>query len=326
LKIIEAPGGNWDQPLLDADDVRLDLHWRRLLHGVISAQMRIDAPKIHYTNYQKAQAAPAKPKPQIPNPRVELSQLVPARVDRIEVRNGEFLFRDATLPGKPAIGLHRIEVAAENIATRRRLSSGQPATVSLSAELGQSGAVRAFVSSDLFAKSLTAAGNAELRGWHVAELYAFEKPTTKLETTHGTIDLFAEFKIENKVISGGVKPVLKNVEVRAAQNDLGTKLKAWLADTALDLFSDRVPNRNAVATVIPIEGRLDNPDVQLWPTVLGILRNAFVEGISSGFAHLPPPVASEKQNPVEQAADALTKQGNPPKAQPDKGQQKQDQK
>ncbi|HVZ31172.1 MAG TPA: DUF748 domain-containing protein, partial [Polyangiaceae bacterium] len=208
LKVIEAPGGNWDHPLLDADDVRLDLNWRRLVHGLISAQMRVDAPKIHYTNYQKAQAAPPKPKPKIPNPRVELSQLIPARVDRIEVRDGEFLFRDATLPGKPAIGLHRIEVAAENVATRRRLSSGQPATVSMSALLGQSGAVRAFVSSDLFAKSLTAAGNAELRGWHVAELYAFEEPTTKLETTHGTIDLFAEFKIENKVISGGVKPVL----------------------------------------------------------------------------------------------------------------------
>ena len=55
------------------------------------------------------------------------------------------------------------------------------------------------------------------------------------------------------------------------------------------MFSDRVPNRNAVATVIPIKGTLTGPDVQLWPSIFGVLRNAFVEGLTSGYAHLPPP-------------------------------------
>ena len=32
--------------------------------------------------------------------------------------------------------------------------------------------------------------------------------------------------------------------------------------------------------MIPIRGRLDDPQIQLWPTVLGVVRNAFVEGIT----------------------------------------------
>jgi hypothetical protein len=110
--------------------------------------------------------------------------------------------------------------------------------------------------------------------------------------------------------------VLKNVKVRPTDDDFGNKLKAWVADKGLRLFSDRVPDRNAVVTVIPIKGRLDAPDVQLWPTVLGVIRNAFVEGLSSGFTHLPPPTAEKPQGKFEQVKKALKKDEGPPDAQP----------
>ena len=112
--------------------------------------------------------------------------------------------------------------------------------------------------------------------------------------------------------------MLKNVKVRPTEDDFGNKLKAWIADKGLRLFSDRVPDRNAVVTIIPIKGRLDDPDVQLWPTVLGVVRNAFVEGISSGFTHLPPPTADKPQGKFEQVKKALKKDEGPPEAQPDR--------
>jgi hypothetical protein len=50
--------------------------------------------------------------------------------------------------------------------------------------------------------------------------------------------------------------------------------------------------------------------------VLGVIRNAFVAGLESGFAHLPPPVASDRQGLLEQTKDALKDDAGPPKAQP----------
>ena len=160
----------------------------------------------------------------------------------------------------------------------------------------------------------------ELRGWKLAELYDFEEPKAKLQTPKGTLDVFAEFKARDGAISGGVKPVLKNVEVKPTESTLSNRLKAWLADEGLHLFSDRVPGRNAVATVVPIEGRLDKPDVQLWPSVLGVVRNAFVEGLSAGYMRLPPPMAEQKQGVITQAGQAVKKNEGPPKAQPTKQQ------
>jgi hypothetical protein len=70
---------------------------------------------------------------------------------------------------------------------------------------------------------------------------------------------------------------------------------------------------------VPIKGRLDDPKLQVWPTVLSVIRNAFVQGISSGFSSLPPPTAKEEENVIEQAASALKKDEGPAKAQPEGG-------
>ena len=83
-----------------------------------------------------------------------------------------------------------------------------------------------------------------------------------------------------------------------------------------ELTADRVEGRNAVATTIPIKGKLTDPDIQLWPTVLGVIRNAFVQGLTSGFTNVPPATAEKKQGVLEQAKNALEKGQGPPKAQP----------
>lgn len=317
LSIIEEPGGDWKRPLLRAERVAVELEWRRLLSAELSTRMRVEEPRIIFVK----RPAPPQPKKPLPDIDSQLREVIPARVDRIEVVRGQALYRDASTKGHPDISISRIEVAAENLATRTKLSSGRPATVSLSALLGKSGDLSAFVSANPFADQLEFAGNAAIRGWKVAELYEFEKAAADIHTPEGTLDLFAEFTAKNGAISGGIKPVLKNVEVRPAKDDFGTEIKAWVADTALDLFSDRVPGRNAVATVVPIKGRLDDPKAQVWPTVLSVVRNAFVQGISSGFASVPPPTAKKEQSVIEQAADALKKDEGPAKAQPEGGKQ-----
>jgi hypothetical protein len=188
--------------------------------------------------------------------------------------------------------------------------------VSGSAKLGRSGDITMFVSANPLARKLEFAGKFSVEGWKTAELFDLIEPATDLQASEGTISVFTEFKSAGGMITGGVKPVLKNVKVRPTEDDFGNKLKAWIADKGLKLFSDRVPDRNAVVTVVPIKGRLDDPDIQLWPAVVGVIRNAFVEGISSGFTHLPPPTAEKREGKIEQLREGLKKEEGPPEAQP----------
>jgi hypothetical protein len=319
LKIIEADGGDWRHPLLYVEHAQVTLDWRRLFHGELSTNARLDQPKITLTQRPQPVQAPkaAKAKPTGPAIQTALHQAIPARVNRIKVNDGEFLFRDPTAPGTPELWLHRIDLVAQNLATRKELARGRRATIEMHATLGHSGALAASASVDPFAAQPEAFGKVALRGWKVAELYDLVAPATKLQTPGGTLDMFAEFKVRDGQISGGVKPVLKDVTVRPAEEGFGTKLKAWVADKSLDLFSHKAEDKTQkVATTVPIEGKLDSPDIQLWPAILGVIRNAFVEGISAGFAHLPPPAAPEKEGVLKQTKNALQKDKGPPKAQP----------
>jgi hypothetical protein len=319
LKLIQAHGGDWRQPLFYAERMRATLDWRELLHARLAAHVRIDRPKIVVIQTPAPAEGDKKAKREAKPPDVgaALRRLVPARLVRLDVRDGEVLFRDAAAPRQPELWLHDIDLSLRNLATRRRLMHGRAATLDLHAKLGHSGVVTSFVSADPLAHQPRFSGDFAVRGWEVAELYDLEEPKTKLQTPSGTLDIYAKFKAAGGAISGGVKPELKDVKVRPAEKGFGNKIKAWVADEGLHIFSHKEKNgEREAATIIPIEGRLDAPDIQLWPTVLGVLRNAFVEGITSGFAYLPPPASEKKEGKLHQLRDALTKDKGPPKAQP----------
>jgi hypothetical protein len=126
------------------------------------------------------------------------------------------------------------------------------------------------------------------------------------------------FRAEEGRLSGGVRPLLRGAKVKPGASDLGTRLKALLADLALEIFSDKRPGPDVVATTIPIEGRVKGPQVQAVPTIMGILRNAFVRGLSDSMAGLPPPKAKKPEGVLEQARRALSPGAGPPRAQPRK--------
>ena len=317
LKLKEDPGGSWKAPAFYAESVHLSVDWRRLLHAQIVAAARIVEPKIIVTNKKEPgktkEDKDAKPAPDLSE---ALQKAVPLKVARVEVLRGEFLFRDVTAPRHPELWVQDLDLAVENLPTRAKVAEARPTTLSGRGMVGKSGALTVFVSADPLASPLAFAGRFDLSGLKVAELYDFIEPKTKLHTPRGTFDLFAEFTVKDGRLHGGVKPLLKNVDVEPAEGNAWESVKAWLADRAIHIASDRVPDRNAVAAVIPLEGRLANPDIQLWPAVLGVFRNAFVQGLTSGFAHLPPRKAEQPQGVLTQAKEALKKDEGPPKAQP----------
>ena len=183
--------------------------------------------------------------------------------------------------------------------------------------LQRTGAISVFVTADPLAKRLTFAGQGRVDGLHLAELADIVGEKSGIEPEAGVLDLSLRFRAEDGALSGGVRPIVKNASTRAKEGGgLGDQLKSVLADASLEIFGDDVPGRDAVATTIPIRGSVDDPRAQLVPTVLGVLRNAFVRGLADSLRGLPPPTAKEKESVPEQARRALSPDRGPPRAQP----------
>ena len=291
----------------------------------VAAAVKLVAPKIRVfhaapapgtgSRDDKAPKTPAKSDHTAPAEMIdvteELRKITPLDVDHVDILDGQVAFVDVSRPERPELWLHDLELSVENLTTRLHLADGRPVLLTASGTLARSGKLSIFITAEPFETGLTFSGRAAVVGLQTAELYRFIEPGTDLHAPEGTIDIFVEFDCRNGELTGGVKPVLKNVKIRPSENNPLDAIKAWAADVAVRIFSDRVPARNAVATVIPIKGDLTDPDIPLWPTIFGVVRNAFLEGLTSGYAHLPPDAAPGMEGAAKPDAKPTTPEPAP---------------
>jgi hypothetical protein len=316
LKIIELPGGDWKQPLLYAENTRMTIVWSALFRGHLVAWASVYKPKLIALNKPEQ-----KPKKLPPDLTSMLQKQVPFKIDRLEVIDGEVLLAQGK-GTEASLWLNDVDMVVKNLATRRPLMGGEAATLRLDARVQRSGKLVVDANMDPFAKQLTFSIKAALRDLELREVYGFMAPATKLKAEQGKIDLFSEIHARQGQLTGGVKPVLTDVELASAEEGLGARIKAALADVSMDILEDDRGDHDVAATTIPIKGSLTDPHLQLVPAVLGAVRNAFVVGLSSGFKNLPPPTSGEKEGVLKQAWHSLKKDEGPPKAQPDSSDQK----
>lgn len=315
FKVMKLSAGGDKEPFMYMEKIQLGLLWRELLHFNLVARVDMDVLKL---NLIAAKAKEDEQLSELPDLGKQLNDLMPLRIDRVGVRRGEMTYLDKTTPEAPRIWLHEMEVTVENVSTRAALARGEPTVVAVSAKLQKTGDVTAYITADPLAKGLWFSGQVKAVGIDMRDFHDLIASKSGLALEQGTLDLFAEFESRGEHISGGIRPILKNAQVKQVKSGVDNWVKKVLADAALDIFSDRVDGRNAVATTIPIEGKVTGPDIQLWPTILGVVRNAFVAGVTESFEKLPPPKAKDPESGIKQAVDALSTQEAAPKAQPGK--------
>jgi Domain of Unknown Function (DUF748) len=292
-----------DKRTLDGtwDDVHLQVSY---VDGRTQATLELRHPKFRFFN-QPSEASDVAANPKTKDAEAKkidegqsrsdlsrnvpetLRRMAPFDIDRIEIHDGEVVFVDMTKPARPEIWLSELEVSIENVASRAGMAEGRPVLITARAKVQRSGDLALFVSADPWSETLNFSGRASIEGLATKELYSFLADAAKLQMPKGSLDMYLAFTAKDGHITGGVKPILKNVEVAPAKSGAMARLKAWAADTILSLYSDRVKGRNAVATVVPIHGELEGPKVALWPAIAGVLYNAYLDGLSAGFGGVP---------------------------------------
>jgi uncharacterized protein DUF748 len=336
LKLERTDGSGFPMPLATIPQVEASFSPKQLFHGKMVARMHIEKP-VFAVPLKEDQKPPASKPPN--DISVALRETMPFAIERIEILDGEMHIIDTgpgheikekkSPPGEggekpkefaraqvPEILVNQIEVTVENVHTRTNMGRDWPTVIAVRALIQRTGVLTGFFTADLLAEKLTFAGQMQIVGLDLTELNPVIEKESGLKVNKGTFELYMVFQARNGLITGGIMPLLKDAEVERVDSSLITKMKEILIDNTLSIISDRVPGRRAVASTIPIEGKIRDPNMQFLPALLGLLRNAFVEGLAEGLNQLPLPHAKNPQGAFEQAAEALTPGTNAPKVQP----------
>ncbi len=309
-----APDGE-HHPFFRVAKARAGIYFRQLLHGHVVAAVELDRPRVFLAESNRP--AERRTPQEAGGVARHVQRLFPLRIDRLQVKDGEVRWVEAREAEKPVLRFHGVQATLENFATRPALAQGQPTVLSGTGILQSTGKVQFFATADPLAKTLTFAGQGSVRELALREVAPLVGSKAEVAPTKGTIDIFARFQARDGNLHGGIRPLLHGADLKAHKEGIGPKIKEWLGDLALGIFRNKKTDR--VAATIPIEGTVNGPQTQAVPTIMAVLRNAFVRGLEGGMGGLPPPKAKHPQSVLEQARRALSPRHGQPQAQPQEG-------
>ena len=101
--------------------------------------------------------------------------------------------------------------------------------------------------------------------------------------TSGLFSVYSEFHVKGGRVAGYVKPLIHDLKVSGAEQGrkgIGQKIKQKTLNLLSKLRRNREPKD--IATVVPIEGPLENPRASTWEAIVSLVRNAFSDDIVPG--------------------------------------------
>lgn len=118
----------------------------------------------------------------------------------------------------------------------------------------------------------------------------------------GEFSLYTQLSARGGKLKGYIKPIFRHVDIldsaKDADKPFGQRLKEGFIAAVAWIFSNKP--KDQIATTIPIEGDLGNPQYGTWSAIGGILKNAFIQAIRPGL---------ENRQTVQSAPDKETPGG-----------------
>ncbi|MGE5680205.1 MAG: DUF748 domain-containing protein [Bacillota bacterium] len=282
--VIRKVTGKIPVPFFEADRIEFSLQWSELFHGSIVGKVNIDDPKINFVQGPTPRQSTKVGKKEKETWQETVQDLMPLRINRFTINNGEIHFRNFHSDPKVNIYVTELYVVATNLTNSRKISKTLAAALDVSGVALNSGRFTLRADIDPYEEKPTFKMALELKGLNLVSLNDFLKAYGKFDVHKGTFSLYSEMAASKGKFDGYIKPLLKDVEVVKWKEDIKKPFFKFLWEVVVgavkDVFTN--PSKDQVATRIPLSGRLDNPDVGVWTTIWELVKNAFIQALMPG--------------------------------------------
>jgi hypothetical protein len=261
------------------------LQWSQIFHGVKRASVTIFAPQINLV------AGSDSVQDQIFIGKVWLEaikQLIPWRVNQVTIHQGDIHYLDFNSNPKVDLELSQVEVAADNMSNSLRLKVPLPATVKISARPLLTGTFELNLAVNFDEQFATFTQDLRMENVPAVGANAALQKYLKVRVKSGEIGLYSELTSDKGIYHGYVKPFFYHLEFEPKPSDEGNPGAIWsgVLNTVKGLFEN---DHQVIATQSEISGRVDQPQIDSVSVILGILSNAYIEALRTGFdpTHAP---------------------------------------
>jgi hypothetical protein len=274
----------------------VSLQWSQIFHGVERASIVVNDPRINLVE------GPNPEESQMSISKVwidTIKELIPWRVNQVQIHNGDVHFLD--FHANPQVDLEacHLELDAENMSNSQGLKIPLPATVRVTARPLLTGNFEMNLAVNFDEKFATFTQDFKMEHVPAVGANSALQKYLKVRARSGEIGLYSQLASDKGSYLGYVKPFFYRLEFEPKASDQGNPGAIWsgVLNLTKGLFEN---DDHVIATQSKISGRVDQPDVDTLAAVTGILRNAYVEALRTGFdpTHSPTPPVDTVTTPL----------------------------
>ena len=280
IKVIklDKTGGKIPVPFFSAEAIDLSVEWSAIFHGRLVGKIIVQHPIINFakgpTQETSQTEIPTKPWTRV------VGDLMPLKLNRFEIFNGEVHYRDFYSDPKVNIFATDIHILAENLSNAKHQKEELPSTVEATCDGIYGGHATLHMKMDALNQYPTFTLKAELTDMDITKLNDFLSAYAKLTVRQGTISVYTEAAARDRKITGYTKPIIKDLHVVNWKDDKGHPLKlAYEAVVGAVAWVIKNHGKDQLATKAEFSGDLKDPDIDTWYIIGQLLRNGFIQAL-----------------------------------------------
>jgi hypothetical protein len=256
-------------PFFRSTELDLSVQWSAIFKGAFVGEIYVTDPVL---NFVKGKHKNEDVKADTADFRDVIDKLMPLTINHFEITNGQIHYIDNYSSPRVDISMSNLFVKADNLSNINDSATILPAHLVADGDVYK-GRFNLDVKFNALEKQPTFDLNASLKDINMVALNDFFKAYANFQVDNGNLGLYTEFAAKKGKFKGYVKPLIKDFQVKK-EGDLKEIIWENIVQGISVIFENR--KKDQVATKVPIEGKFENPDADLWTSINYVLRNAFV--------------------------------------------------
>ena len=276
LDKIDSVSGN-STPFFKSDVIDLSVEWNALFEGRLVGELEFLSPSLFFV---KEKVEPDQLQADTSDFRELLDDFMPLKINRFEVHHGEIHFLDSTTQPKVDLLMNNSHILAKNLSNVTDTSSnGLPSSVEASASM-YGGTLTFKMKLDPLSKQTEFDLNAQIENVQLTKVNDFFDAYANIDVNKGTFGMYTELATSDGKFVGYVKPILKDLEIVGKEDAKDSFLRQlWEVGVASAAVVFSNWEEDQLATRIPLEGKVNDPNANIWVTIFEMLRNAFIQAL-----------------------------------------------
>ncbi len=266
-------------PFVAIADSDISVQWGALIHGRIVSDIHLTQPEL---NFAVSSNGVTKQTGKEQNWNTLIKNLVPIDINLIELIDGKISYKDYSASPQTDIYIHHLNGKLTNLRNVVDKAQPLPSTINISGNSIGDGRLAVDGRMNILTPKMDMDIDGKLEGAKLAAFNSYTDACCAIKFNSGTIDVYSEFVLRNGNINGYVKPLVHDLSVQKLPKN-GNPIQmawSWLASALLEIFKNQPHDQ--FATKVPLSGSLGSVQTAFWPTLGGVLQNAFISAFRKG--------------------------------------------